>query len=391
MKDTTVHSLVIARTLFEQASSLCVSDDRYLTSAGLVVLQDALEIVFYALLIELGVDEEKKNLEQLSFDELIGELKRKSIVVPKSGTLKALNKQRVLTKHYAQVAEPVTVRNFLGAAQQALETTVHAVTGRVLTDIYLSDLLQTGEAKLFLKTAEQYISESRFRDALIEIRKAFFIEFEDAYSVYNFRDYEEGKSRTLFMLKEGKAPYWTMNKKWIRENVFEPLDYIQIDSNRWLLDALEWGINTTELQNVQRLTPQVFRSSFDSDWCIKYDVVFPANDATFENAKYCLDRTIVVILKKQEHQRTSRYRAWAQRFVTPPLYGGDNLYSTASTTSDVVHVVSESFEYRFGEVVSGFNPTETFFSIIGVSKELNDNGLREEFRGFLLIRESNSD
>jgi hypothetical protein len=148
------------------------------------VLQDALEIVFYALLIELGVDEEKKNLEQLSFDELIGELKRKSIVVPKSGTLKALNKQRVLTKHYAQVAEPVTVRNFLDVAQQALETTVHAVTARVLTDIYLSDLLKMGEAKLFLETAEQYISESRFLDALTEIRKAIFVEFEDDYSVY---------------------------------------------------------------------------------------------------------------------------------------------------------------------------------------------------------------
>jgi hypothetical protein len=38
-----------------------------------------------------------------------------------------------------------------------------------------------------------------------------------------------------------------MNKKWITENVKEPLDYIQFDSHRWRLDALEWGINTTEL------------------------------------------------------------------------------------------------------------------------------------------------
>src|SRR3989442_13071781 len=99
MKETTVNSLVVARTLFEQASSLCTSDDRHLASAGLVVLQDALELAFYALLIERGVDE-TKNLESKSFDELVGELKKEGVSVPKSGTLKALNKQRVLTKHY---------------------------------------------------------------------------------------------------------------------------------------------------------------------------------------------------------------------------------------------------------------------------------------------------
>jgi len=190
MKDTTIRSLIIARTLFEKAYGLCVADDRYLASAGLVVMQDALEIVFYALLIELGVDE-KRNLERLSFDELIGELKQVGVTVPKSGALKALNKQRVLTKHYAQVAEPATVRHYLDATQQALEATVNTVTGRALTDVYLSDLLEQGEAKDFLKTAEQYISESRFLDALTEIRKAIFVAFEADYSVYDWRDYED--------------------------------------------------------------------------------------------------------------------------------------------------------------------------------------------------------
>jgi len=182
MKETTVHSLVIARTLFEKAYELCLSDDRYLASAGLVVLQDALEIVFYALLIERGVDE-NKNLERISFDELIGELKKAGVRVPKSGTVKALNKQRVLTKHYAQVAEPATVRNYLNAGQQALQETVRDVIGRSLADIYISDLITKSETKSFLKLAEKYIAESRFLDALTEIRKAIFVEFEADYSV----------------------------------------------------------------------------------------------------------------------------------------------------------------------------------------------------------------
>ena len=133
MKESTVHSLVIARTLLERAEPLCNSEDRYLASAGLVILQDALEAVFYALLIELGVDE-AKNMERKSFEELVGELKAANVAVPKSGTLKALNKQRVLTKHYAQVAEPITVRNYLAAARTAIEATTQTVLGRSIQD-----------------------------------------------------------------------------------------------------------------------------------------------------------------------------------------------------------------------------------------------------------------
>jgi hypothetical protein len=95
MRESTIHSLAVARTLLEQADPLCSSDDRYLASTGLIVLQDALEAVLYALLLERGIDEEK-NLERKSFDELIGELKAAGVAVPRSGTLKALHKRKRL-------------------------------------------------------------------------------------------------------------------------------------------------------------------------------------------------------------------------------------------------------------------------------------------------------
>src|SRR5207245_594315 len=189
MKETTVNSLVVVRTLFEQASSLCASDDRHLASAGLVVLQDALELAFYALLIERGVDE-TKNLESKSFDELVGELKKEGVSVPKSGTLKALNKQRVLTKHYAQLAEPATVRGYFDAARDALASVVATVTGKPLSEIYMADLLEANETKELLKEAEALIASGKCFAALLAIRKAIFIEFEAEYSVYGWRDYE---------------------------------------------------------------------------------------------------------------------------------------------------------------------------------------------------------
>jgi hypothetical protein len=214
MKETTVHSLVIARTLFEKAAGLCLADDRYLASAGLVLLQDALEMVFYALLIEKGIDE-SKNLESKSFDELIGELRKVGVQVPRSGTLKALNKQRVLTKHYAQVAEPATVRNYFEATEQALEVAVKSVMGKSITDIFLSDLLEEGEARGFLKEAEKLIEAQRFLEALIEIRKVIFVESENDYSVYGWRDHDRNTPWSLAALGRGglKAPFWTRNKE----------------------------------------------------------------------------------------------------------------------------------------------------------------------------------
>lgn len=140
MRESTIHALIVARTLLEHADRLCTSDDRYLASTGLIVLQDALEAVLYALLLERNVDE-AKNLERKGFDELIGELKGSGVVVPRSGTLKALNKQRVLVKHYAQLAEPAMVRSYYEASQEAISSMTTEVLGQSLRDLFITDLL----------------------------------------------------------------------------------------------------------------------------------------------------------------------------------------------------------------------------------------------------------
>jgi len=179
------------------------------------------------------------------------------------------------------------------------------------------------------------------------------------------------------------------NKKWIAENVKEPLDFIQIDYERWRLDAMEWGISTAELQNLRELTPEVLRVDATSEWCIKHDVDFPANEATLANAKYCLDCTIAVILRKQDHQRKRRSRSRDRSFDPPPIYLGDNVYKAASTVSEVVHVIAADFEYDISEIVSGFDPKERFFRITATPNERDAKALlpMNWVSGFLLVRE----
>ncbi|MBI4794535.1 MAG: hypothetical protein HY790_01615 [Deltaproteobacteria bacterium] len=50
MKQETLNTLMVARTLFDKAQKLCSVDDKFLASAGIVVLQDALELVLYSCL-----------------------------------------------------------------------------------------------------------------------------------------------------------------------------------------------------------------------------------------------------------------------------------------------------------------------------------------------------
>lgn len=349
-------------------------------------------MVFYALLIEVGVDE-AKNLESKSFDELLAELKTVGVAVPKSGTIKALNKQRVLTKHYAQVAEPVTVRSYLAAADLVLDAVVTKVTGRPIRELFLADFLKDGESKNCLQSAERLVAEKQYLPALIEVRKAIFLEFELPYAIHGWKDVDQNENAppSLMTYARGgwKAPYWKRNKQWIEKNVSDPAEYVQIDSDEWRVQALEYGIHTAELANLQRLTPDVFRSDNQAPWSIKYEASFPANEANEANAKYCLDRAISIILKKQEHASTARRPARGTAFDPPPVYVGQEVYKRATTKSEVVHTVSEDFTYEIQEHVDGFESTEKFFYLRAESNAKNEHGwAREWVYGYLLVRAS---
>jgi hypothetical protein len=393
MKQTTVHSLVIARTLLERAEPLCASNDRYLASAGLVILQDALETVFYAGLIERGADDEKGFENKHSFEDLIAALKAVGITVPKSGTLKALNKQRVLTKHYAQVAEPVTVRSYFEAASIAIETTVKAATGLSIREFFMADILEDGQTKEHLKEAEKALAKRAYLDALIETRKAIFIEFEEAYNVYGWRDYDAESRRGpgLLLLAGGwNAPYWTKNKKWIDANVKVPTDYVQIDPDNWRLQAMEYGIHTAEFTNVRRLTPAVFRKNYGEGWSVTYDAAFPVNNANEQNARYCLDRAVSFVLKKQEHYGTHRAPSADRPFDPPTVYIGRVMYERPCANSKPVHTIDQGYEYTIKRIVGGFDPNERFYELIAESVERKPGSLLGDvpvhsFSGFLQI------
>jgi hypothetical protein len=321
-----------------------------------------------ALLIELGVDEQR-NLDSKSFDELLGELRKAGVTIPKSGTIKALNKQRVIIKHYGQLAEPATVLSYSQAADLFIESVLKQVVGKTLNEIFLTELLPECEAKELLRSAIQLKESGMFLESLIETRKAFFVEYEDTYAVHEWADVDQNDTRQwgLALLAKGghNAPYYTKNKQWIEKNVSCPLDYVQIDYEKLRLHAIEWGVSTSEIENLRRLTPAVFRANKESSWHIDYNVEFPPNEANEQNCNYCLDVAINILRKKKEHEHLRRWPRREKPFDPPPIYLGQPVLSSPRRDSQIVHTVSEGFLYTTHRVVTGFSSEEEYLYISG--------------------------
>lgn len=365
MKESTLRALITARALFEQAEQLCATGERHSATAGIIVLQDSVELVLLAMLVERDVDEQK-SLESLTFDQMIGELRSIGVSVKKSGTLKAMNKLRVTAKHYGQIMEPITVQGHFNAARFSLDSILKEVVDKTFREIYLAELIPTGATKEFLESAAQAIDGSQWMDALLDVRRALFLEFERDYCIYPYRDRNAADTGNDFlgMLSGGwKAPYWTKNKEWIAANVKTPFDYVQIDLDRMRLDALEWGVNTQALNNARRLTPEAIRLEYNGDWFIRCDADYPANSATQENAIYCLDLAIDVIRRKRAHQGAVRIPNSGKSYNYPPAYVGQHMYDVPDVSKLVLKTLQADDRYVVKTVLNGFVPQSVFYKI----------------------------
>jgi hypothetical protein len=363
MKDTTLQTLLTARALLEQAEDQCTAGDRYLSTAGLIVLQDALELIFLAVLFEKE-EEEQKNFEHLSFDQMIGELKKIGIHVPKAGTLKAMNKLRVTAKHYGQIMEPSTVQNHLSTSKFAIDTILHSAVGKTLKEIFLTELIFDCDAKPYLFDAVRYLAEGRHFECQVATRKAFYLEFERDYNIYEFdnkRTEEDSNWFLKFYIGGIKASNETKGPDWIAKHVKSPFDYIQIEHERWRIDAIEYGINTQTLNNIASLTPEAVQLHPSQGWHVRLN---PNHQANYEDSALALDLTIEVIRLKQKHYSTARRGTAVGDYTLPDTYLNQNIYEKPDVDSKILHKIAENDYISVFGILTGFNPEQEFFEVV---------------------------
>lgn len=389
MKPSTLNTLMVAKSIYGETKYLVNSGDKHACTAGIILLQDFVELVVLAVLDELDVDEQR-SLESKSFDELLGELKKRKVPVIKSGTIKALNKQRVISKHYGQLAEPASVVNYFSVAVNFVDVLLQTVVGAKLSEIFLTDILKDGRVKDLVRNSIAFSEQDKFLDALIGLRKAFFIAYEYEYCIYAFRERDENERGLFGLFSLGasggmKAHYWTRNKQWIVKNVKKPVDYVQINLDQLKTDCMELGVSTVDVENFRRLTPEVVKTEADS-WHFEFTPTFAANELNRENFNYCLDIIIDFLLKKQELDASRRYPKREKSIPAPPIYVGKPVFQKPSKESDQAGVVEENFYYTVESIVTGFDPSEKYLYVHLYPQE-EKSILEGHIWGYLLVEE----
>ena len=363
MKQNTLQTLVTARALFEQAARQALTGDRYLATGGLIILQDAVELVMLAILLEKDVDENQA-IEKFSFDDMLAAVGKLGIKIPKTGTLKAMNKLRVTAKHYGQVMDPATVQSHVDAARLAVDASLKAAVGVTLREILLTEIVGNTLSRQFLDEAIVSLENKKFGDALISTRKAFHVEFEQEYCIYKYRTGGPGSGRggALSFHWEGyRSPAITRESWWIEENVKSPFDYIQIDYDNWRMQAVEWGINTSMLSSIQSLTPRVVR--LDEKWYVQTDVEIESIEFGKKRAPIALDLAIEVIRRKHEHFRSIQFGYSGNRYSLSTEYAGASVYEKARANSTTLHIICDGENITVNEEVDGFLADEKFYSV----------------------------
>jgi hypothetical protein len=371
MKTTTLENLITARILLSEAERHCSQGDRYSSTAGLIVLQDAVELVFMAILIEKEVDEQR-GIEGFSFDETVAAVKKLGIKVPKSAKLKAMNKLRVTAKHYGEIMDPSTVQNHLDSAKISVDIVLTEAIGRPLREIYVTELLGDSRSRWHLDNAITALSEGRYVDAMVAARKGFYLEFEAPYCIYHYRS-SSIYSEFAFYWDGAKAKPEVRNPEWIKNNVNSPFEFIQIDHDRWRVDSLEWGINTQLLNNVRRLTPDVILlDAEDKDrtgrWAVQQHISHHLAHTTRETAVLCVDLVIEALRRKYSHSKAAKDNSSYNASSLPKDYIGQPIYTKASEHSDVKYYIADGDETKVAGFLDGFFRDEKFYFVLCVPK-----------------------
>ncbi|MDR6585543.1 hypothetical protein [Herbaspirillum frisingense] len=384
MKEGTIHSLIVGKTLFEEASRQIKSGDRYLATAGLITIQDCLEIVLLALLSERDVDQ-GESLEKKKFDELVAALKVAGVRVPKTGTLRALNKERVVAKHYGQLVEPITANNYLAAAELAIDDMCRQVIGKGILEIFLHDLLQQSESKDYLIQAQSQISQRLYLGALYSIRQAIFVEIEHEYDISSYAQKEFMSyldpslvnSRPWFQ----KSPLHCRDPHWIAAHVQAPVDFIQIDYEYLRRDALLWGLIPSDVENLLRLTPRSYKAN--GNWHYELNSGIRTVSESQENATFCLDRAIHIIKKLQQYKNSHKW-LWHFSAYLVDISPGSPIFRSTSTLSGILGYTVSHFEYKEFKRVTGFDQ-QVYIGVQGRDPSLPEEDGSSAIFGFVRL------
>ena len=375
MERSVINKILAAKYMYYMAKENVESEDKTKLLVGVILLQDAIELFMVAVSEYKNANVKINTKFHQYFDIINDKIHPKEL--PFKGRLISLNKFRVDAKHYGIQPPSSECKELLLVSKEFLENVSRVIFDKEFMLFSLLDLLEEGEVKTYLKTAEESYSNGRYDDVLIECRKAIFIQFEENYNISFFKDKEEVKGFALYT-HGYKAPFWVKNRDYIDENVREPFDYIVIDHSQFDMDLIKDGIDTNMYWNVWRLTPRVFKYGKDNKWKVKYEFKLFDDEIIKQNAEYVLQSTIEMFVILNQNKTKIR----------SPFYGKYNIdihgnsipvYNKASITSEIIGYLPEKIDNIETDYnVTGLESDDLFWHVM-----YDDEEKQEYFYGFV--------
>jgi hypothetical protein len=343
-----VRKVGLARAFFALAQSAARSSNDFNLYVATNHMQDGAEIFLFAVAEHLGVSLKERDGFDRYFDQINAKTGRE---LPFRARLNALNKTRVSSKHYGVQPERKEVQAFLTVVSEFLEEVCRDLLGVELAQISICHLISNEKIRQALSDANEAFAKGRFADVLIEVRKAFYLEFESKYDISSFvgqKEYEPWKGWFC------SAPTYAQDADYIEKNVKEPTDFIVLDHSRIDADLSKTGISHTTFWNVWRLTPEIFLPNDSDEWVVKHDCRVFDEDGIRERAEYVINATTELCISAQRNREavlSGSYRSWTIRLRK----GEVPLYSKADARSSSQPLPLEVEELSASSWITGFD------------------------------------
>lgn len=302
LAESVIKKIQMVKLLYDIGSDYFkVSENVEKIGVGIVLLQDSIELFLMAICeyldISLG--------DFVPFDKYFVELHGKTgEEVPLKKQMLIINRQRVNIKHHGILPRIDDCNNFVSQAKDFFEELSTRYLNIDFDSITLVDLLNNERQNKLLKEAEIELKSGDFRNCQTNCRKAMYFLHEVNFDIKRFGK-TDNYMATLLGGGISKAPHYAKNKKYIEENVKDPIDYIVIDHEKLDTDLLLHGVAPIDYWNIWRLTPPVYYDGDAGEWVVKDD--FKDEVYNKENAEYCFRKTVEILLLYQRSLKQTKY------------------------------------------------------------------------------------
>ncbi|MEW6203643.1 MAG: hypothetical protein AB1546_16850 [bacterium] len=358
LTESVVKKIQMAKLLFDLGTDCFkISENPEKIGAGIILLQDSIEIFLVAICEQLDVPLS----DRVDFDKYFVGLKNKtSEEVPLKRQMLTINKQRVSLKHFGVLPHiddcrdsPNTVRTFFEElSDRYLKTNFDSIT--------LVDLLKDDEVKELLKQAEIHLKSGEFKECQINCRKALYLVYEKYCDV---RPLKNGISTVDAWKKFFQRIYSRyMRDEDVEKYVDCPTDYIQVDHDKLEKDLMLNGIMPMDFWNVLRLTPSMYYYEDDKEWVIKDD--FRDDAYNEKNAEYCIRKTVEILLLKQRHSEQTKYIKERGAVIKTKRKEVKVFEKASANSKEIIELGAGQYEIYSSYCVRGLDDKKCYYHVL---------------------------